>query len=385
MIRFNSVRLCCAVSALALVAALQAPAYAQQGPADPQAGAEGKTVIPQVVTIYADRQASDPGSVSVIDTRTIESIAPNTPAEILNSVPGVNIQMNSGQENLIALRSPVLPGGAGQGSFLVLENGLPTRAPGFGNVNELFELQYETAGAIEVVRGPGSVKYGSNAVHGLFNVIAPEPGQVGYNYSAMLSASSLQRYRADSSAAYSAGGVDMFAALSLTDDNGWRDVSGVDMQKLTWRAGADVGDWRITAGISGVNLNQETAGFLQGTDAYKNEDTATTNANPEAYRDAWSARANVRFERDFGPDKLTITPYGIMQRMIFIQHFLPDQSTEKNGHDSVGLNTRYDFGAPDMRWTVGADLQWAKGYLTEYQSVPTFGAVLNRLPARRPL
>ena len=47
--------------------------------------------------------------------------------------------MNSGQEHLIAIRSPVLTGGAGQGSFLILENGVPTRSPAFGNVNSLIE------------------------------------------------------------------------------------------------------------------------------------------------------------------------------------------------------------------------------------------------------
>ena len=69
----------------------------------------------------------------------------------------------------------MLTGGAGQGSFLILENGAPTRAAAFGNVNALFELHHETAGAIEVVRGPASAKYGSNAVHGLVNVIHPGP------------------------------------------------------------------------------------------------------------------------------------------------------------------------------------------------------------------
>ena len=87
--------------------------------------------------------------------------------------------MNSGQELLVAIRSPVLPAGAGQGSFLILENGVPTRAPGFGNVNALFEVHHETAEAIEVVRGPGSVRYGSNAVHGLMNFIDPGARRAG--------------------------------------------------------------------------------------------------------------------------------------------------------------------------------------------------------------
>ncbi len=351
-------------SFLAIGAALAfvSPAMAQQGPAE--------SPPTDVIIVYGDRLIDDPGAFSIIGTEDIGDIRANHPAEILNTVPGVNVQMNSGQELLVAIRSPVLPAGAGQGSFLILENGVPIRAPAFGNVNALFELHHETAEAIEVVRGPASVRYGSNAVHGLLNVIAPEPGGTGS--AVTLSTSTLQRHRADAASRFKAGGVDMFAGLSVTDDNGWRDNSGVDMQKLTLRSGWGGDDWRAVASLSAVNLNQETAGFIQGPEAYKNEDIAKTNANPEAYRDAWAARANVRVEKEFGSNLLTVTPFAITQRMLFIQHFLPDQSTEKNGHDSFGVMTRYDFGPEAVRWSVGADVQYADGYLTELQTRPTF-------------
>jgi iron complex outermembrane receptor protein len=352
--------------------ALAAPAFAQQTAdvrtvASNPAPAEG-----DVVTIYGDRLETDPGAYSVINAKTIADIAANHPAEILNTVPGVNVQMNSGQELLIALRSPVLPAGAGQGSFLLLENGVPTRASGFGNVNALFEIHHETAEAIEVVRGPGSVRYGSNAVHGLINFIDPVPGdQTGQTLT--LSANTLQRTRADATANFTTNGIDNWVALSVMDDGGWRDASGVDQQKLTWRSKFQGETWNAIGTVSAVNLNQETAGFIQGFEAYKNEDLTTTNPNPEAYRDAWAVRANLRYETNIGQDRLTITPFGLTQRMTFIQHFLPDQSTEENGHDSVGVMTRYDFGPSTFRWSIGADVQVADGFLTETQTAPSFG------------
>jgi iron complex outermembrane recepter protein len=355
------------IALVAASAALSNPAFAQQASASP-----AKDPAKDVIIVYGDRIVSDPGSYSVIGTEDIGAINANTPGEILNTVPGVNVQMNSGQELLISIRSPVLPAGAGQGSFLILEDGVPTRASAFGNVNALFELHHETAEAIEVVRGPGSVRYGSNAVHGLINVIDPIPGdQTGSTLSASLN--SLQRARLDATTNFKAAGADMWAGLSITDDNGWRDASGVDMQKLTVRSKWSGGDWNAIATLAAVNLNQETAGYIQGPRAYEDEDIATTNPNPEAYRDAWAARTNVRFEKNFGNNLLTITPFAITQRMIFIQHFLPDQSTEKNGQDSVGVMTRYDFGPDAVRWSVGADVQYADGFLKEIQSRPTFG------------
>jgi iron complex outermembrane recepter protein len=365
-----------AASSLAIViACAAAPAGAQEAGPQP---ADAASPI-EVITVYGDRVATDPGAYSVIDPDTIEETLANHPAEILNTVPGVNVQMNSGQELLVAIRSPVLPAGAGQGSFLILENGIPIRAPAFGNVNALFEVHHETADAIEVVRGPGSVRYGSNAVHGLTNFIAREPGGEPRGV-VTVSANTLQRYRADAAVNFSEAGVDYMSALSVTDDGGWRDNSGVDMQKLTFRSGWGGEDWRAVATIAGVNLNQETAGFIQGSDVYENQDLATTNPNPEAYRDAWAARANVRLEKRYGQNLLTVTPFAITQRMIFIQHFLPDQSTEKNGHDSAGLMTRYDLGPEALRVSIGADVQWADGYLREIQSRPTFGSPTTGFP-----
>ena len=354
-------------------AALSSPATAQTTAvsttlADP-APAEG-----DVVTIYGDRLKDDPGAYSVVTSEEIAAVAANHPAEILNTVPGVNVQMNSGQELLVAIRSPVLPAGAGQGSFLILENGVPTRAAAFGNVNALFEVHHETAEAIEVVRGPASVRYGSNAVHGLMNFIDPEPGaQTGQTLT--LSANSLQRARADATTNFTTNGIDSWVGLSVMDDAGWRDASGVDQQKLTWRSKVRGENWNAVATLAAVNLNQETAGFIQGPEVYKNDDITTTNPNPEAYRDAWVARANVRFETNIGRDTLVITPFGTMQRMTFIQHFLPDQSTEKNGHDQLGVITRYDFGPDNFRWSIGGDFQVADGYLSEVQTRPSFGGV----------
>ena len=95
-------------------------------------------------------------------------------------MPGVFISQGSGQEHLTSIRSPVLSGGAGAGSFLYLEDGIPLRSPGFSNVNGLMESNIEISERTEVIRGPGSVLYGSNAVHGLVNVIT-EKENADYN------------------------------------------------------------------------------------------------------------------------------------------------------------------------------------------------------------
>lgn len=320
-----------------------------------------------VITVYGDRGESAPGSISVVDAETIADNAADHPAEILNTLPGVNIHINSGQEHLIAIRSPVLTSGAGQGSFLILENGVPTRASAFGNVNSLLEPHHEVADAIEVVRGPGSAKYGSNAVHGLINTIHAEPGAFrGLDLRA--SYSTLNRYRADLVADNGAWGR---ASLSLQDEVGWRDDTGLQQQKLTLVSTFDLGRWEVEPFLSVSNLNQETAGFIEGDDVYEDEDIARSNPNPEAYRDAFSARAHVRVSGELGNGQLTVIPFARTQEMEFNLHFLPYPGIEENSHDSVGALVRYDpdeDGPVDVRF--GLDVDFASGELSELQTGP---------------
>ena len=84
-------------------------------------------------------------------------------ADALNRAPGVYMQRGSGQESLLAIRSPVLTGAGACGAFLVMEDGFPIRPIGFCNVNEMFEINTSQAAAIEILRGPGTAVMGANA------------------------------------------------------------------------------------------------------------------------------------------------------------------------------------------------------------------------------
>ncbi len=363
-----------AVSGLAL------PALAQGEAGTPPCGDSGSqtacadapeiSTVKQIhrlppVLVFGDRKQRDPGAQSVLYGPLIADTAADRPAEILNQAPGVNIQMNSGQEHLIAIRSPVLTGGAGQGSFLILENGVPTRSPAFGNVNSLIEPHLEIAEAIEVIRGPGSAKYGSNAVHGLINVILPDATS---EQSLRASYGTLGRWRGDASIDISG---DTRLNLSLLDDKGWRDDTGSQQQKLSLTSQTRIGAWDATLWASASSLNQETASFIQGPRAYEDRDLAKTNPNPEAFRDAWSARAGLRLERNLGPGRLILTPNLHSQGMVFSQHFLPYGGVEKNAHTGGGLMVRYDLDTDGrIDWRFGADTDFASGYLKEVQPNP---------------
>jgi iron complex outermembrane receptor protein len=121
--------------------------------------------------------AQRPEAVTALTAGTIEAIGASHANEVFARVPGAWISRGSGQEQLTAIRSPVLSGTGACGAFLFLEDGVPIRPTGFCNVNQLFELGTEQAGRIEVLRGPGAAVHGSNALHGVVNVVPRSPAQ----------------------------------------------------------------------------------------------------------------------------------------------------------------------------------------------------------------
>ncbi len=312
-------------------------------------------------TRQAESEQDYAGAVGIIDPSRLEELSQVHPAESLNQIAGVNIHRGSGQEHLTAIRSPVLTGGAGAGSFLYLEDGVPLRAAGFANVNGLFESQSENADRLEVVKGPGSVLYGSNAIHGMINLISKVPESGGY----------LKLWASDDGFVGTNGSISsekIRLSGSFTHDDGFRADSGFDQQKLQLRVDETLGDWDAVWVSSFQNLNQETAGFVQGPDAYRDETLRFTNPFPEAFRDGRSFRSYLRLEKPISETQsLRVSPYFRWTDLEFLRHFVPGQALEKNGHHSFGLQTTL-YG---QNFVAGVDAEYTDGFLDEFQFNPS--------------
>lgn len=116
-----------------------------------------------------------PGNTALVNAQALELIGETHPAQIFYNVPGAWVTEGSGQESLVSIRSPLLTGSGACGAFLFLEDSVPIQPAGFCDVNSLFEINTEQAQAVEVVRGSGSVLYGSNALNGIVNVLTRGP------------------------------------------------------------------------------------------------------------------------------------------------------------------------------------------------------------------
>jgi len=333
-------------------------------------------VIDEVIitTTRADSLRIDnAGNIATIDPSETVNLFP---VEMLNRAPGVHIHRGSGQEHLTAIRSPVLVGGAGAGSFLYLEDGIAMRAPGFANVNGLMDAMPQADGSVEIVRGPGSALYGSNAVHGLVNFISAPLDESGA--SADLAYGSYGRHAVSLKSAQDHGQFMTRLTLDMNGETeGYRAAQHFGQQKARLEAAWQDGATGYRFSLAHMNLNQETAGYAGTGDcgdgsveAYKVESCAKSNGNDEAYRDAQSTRLYVRMTTDLDNGAtLTLTPYVRSNEMEFLLHFLSTADPlEQNSHDSYGLQAAYARNAGWVSYVAGLDVELTEGALKETQT-----------------
>ena len=125
-----------------------------------------------------------PVSVSVVGVEAIDRLAPRTVTDVLRELPGVDVTGVGAQQP-----RPIIRGLRGQ-RILLLQDGLrlnnTRRQQDFGEVPALVDV--ESIERVELVRGPASVLYGTDALGGVINVITRPPetdrfrGSLSYQY-----------------------------------------------------------------------------------------------------------------------------------------------------------------------------------------------------------
>jgi len=330
---------------------------------------------PQEIVVTATRTPVSvlevSGNISAINDEAIRATNAIHPYELGVRIPGVWVSRGSGQEHLTAVRSPVLTGPGSCGAFLVMENNVPTRPAGLCNANQLFEVATEQSFQVETIRGPAGSLYGSNGLHGTFNFLLPEPGQRP-GVTTSLEGGSNDYYRARAQIDQVNGENGWNAGLVAERDGGFREDSGYKQTKGFWSTRHKFNAGLLKTTLSGSWLDQDTAGYITGKDAYKDPEKNRTNPNPEAYRKASSLRAQATWLPDQnGSWNTQHTGFLRWSEMDFLMHFLPGKPQEKNGQVSGGYMflSQRDFGSTNLK--LGFDSDFASGTLEQIQDNPS--------------
>jgi len=223
-----------------------------------------------------------------------------------------------------------------------------------------------------VVRGAGSAFYGSNALNGSVNIRLAAEGdnQLAFEVGA-------NDYRR-AKAAINTGLGRLY--LSFADDGGYRDESGYQQTKISWREQGQWRDWQWQAGLTYTDLDQETAGFIVGENAFLDESLARQNLDPEAFRDTQSFRAWLKAQREFNNGHRLQTSVFVRDTdMAFLLHFLPGDPLEENAQQGFGWQSSYLIPVSErFDLSLGFDGDFTDGELRQTQAAPTRGSAFLR-------
>jgi len=165
-----------------------------------------------------------PATTNIVTNEELEEVKFKNPAEILNRIPGTYTHDFGGESELTSIRVPTH---FVNGYTMVLVDGVPTTGYGTGSSGQISELNNRNIDHIEIVKGPASALYGSNAIGGIINIItkdpSPEPeinfwGEYG----------EYEQLSSGVSASGSGQRVSYNVDVNYKDSEGWRDHSAVE-------------------------------------------------------------------------------------------------------------------------------------------------------------
>lgn len=317
-------------------------------------------IAPVVVSATRERQRRNEtaAAIEVLDGLEVRRTRASHPAELMNRLAGVHVSELSGEGHSMAIRQAITT----KPMYLFLEDGIPTRATGFFNHNALYEVNIPQSGGVEVMKGPGTALYGSDAIGGVINVLTrPAPPVAGaevavegggHGYTRLLATGGLSR-----------GLHGVRADLNLTRSDGWKDAAPYDRQSgtLRWDYTGESGMTAKTV-LTASNIDQSDVPSLS---AAQFASDRSFNRAPIAFRKAQAVRASTALEWERGSSSLSITPfarYNVLDLIPQWQLTYDPQLWEQSNY-SIGLLAKFrrDFAPWQARLILGADADLSPG------------------------
>jgi outer membrane receptor protein involved in Fe transport len=331
-----------------------------------------KTML-ETMVVSATREDQElwqvPAAVGTINEEALKTVNPTHPSDVMGRVAGVWVNITGGEGHMTAIRQPLSTSPV----YLYLENGVPTRSPGFFNHNALYEVNLPMASGIEVIKGPGSALHGSDAVGGVVNVTSKLPSYEP-EANATLEGGGHGWQRGLFSYANALGDGAFRADINTTESDGWRDGTAYERRSATlqWLRTTSESQWR--AMITWSDIDQDTA----GSSAISEEDflnNPETNYTPISYRQVEALRLSLAYERQIGSGSFSAIPFMRVNSMAMLPNWslTYDPTIYEVENNSYGLMTKYatDFDNGRGRLIVGADLDVSPGERFEQRISPS--------------
>ncbi len=305
-------------------------------------------------------------TINSVKGEEIKNVKPTHPSEIMNRIPGVWINTTAGEGHITAIRQPLTTNPV----YLFLEDGIPIRSTGFFNHNALYEVNIPGAQRIEVIKGPGTALYGSDAIGGTINVMTrPSPLKPEIEINPEWGEHNWYRLLASGGNTWGDNGFRL--DLNNTHSDGWRERSGYDRQSVTLRWDRVInGSATAKTVIAFSNIDQKTGGS-NGLTKADFESKPWYNYQTFDFRKVKAFRISTEIEKEFENNSLlSFIPYFRWNEMDLLPGWGIFYSSGKYyGYHSntrfysLGLLAKYrqDFKPLRTRLVAGVDIDYSPG------------------------
>ncbi|MFH2045851.1 MAG: TonB-dependent receptor [Pseudomonadota bacterium] len=250
----------------AVVFVINLPSYAEETDKD----IEEVTVLDEIIVTGArveTKLKETPATIDVISQKEIEKVKYRNAGDLLKRVPGIFTQNLNGEEELTSIRVPTH---FSNPYTLLLIDGLPASNYGELAGGLLREINNNSIESIEIIKGPASALYGSNAIGGVINVITKGPSEEPW-VRPWAEYGEYHQWRGGISGGGTYGTVGFNADTMYIDSEEWREHSAHEKKAATFRAqyapnNISLLDFKLEY----IKLENETASTLSAED-YKED------------------------------------------------------------------------------------------------------------------
>ncbi len=209
-----------------------------------------------------------PVAISTISSLVMAETKPTKLDQVLNKISGVYMADLGNEQHMMAIRQPI----STKGLFLYLEDGIPIRVAGVFNHNALLEMNMAAISKIEVIRGPASSMYGSEAIGGAINFITQNPTATP-NVRFGVQGNNIGYQRMDLSLSNTKGKVGAYVSgYYARSRDGIRDFSDFDKLALTAKLNYTINDnTKWSNSLTYIDYVSDMSGSLDSANYYGEE------------------------------------------------------------------------------------------------------------------
>ena len=224
------------------------------------------------VVVTANREgvkrSQAPVAIASISSKIIKDAKAISIDQLLNKVSGVNMVNLGNEQHQMSIRQPMTT----KSLFLYLDDGIPIRTSGLFNHNALLEINMANVRNIEVIKGPSSSMYGSEAIGGVVNFISYAPTNTPELRLSMMGSDRGYR-RTDLQSGFTAGKLGVAVSGYYADrDNNYMEYSNYHKSTITARVDYKFsGNTNLTNKITWLDYYSDMPGGIDSTMFAKKE------------------------------------------------------------------------------------------------------------------